>query len=375
MDIRLILLAAGGAATVTPSAQAGEEKKGVTPYLLVFADSAWFDGSARPGGEGSARDVTLAEIGLKFETRAIKGRPAYDFSGDGHWQDAALSHASGGFTFEIGQFKEPASLDKLTPLGDTLFLETARFTKAFGIGRRLGVGVRYSNDFLSLSGAVTNGSLDDEPESGFGIGQTAFSARLTAAPIRSDLTVHFGAYARTLDYDGHGAVFGSTPGTVLAGKSHYVKLDVLKGPEAERSRLAGLEAALSRGPLFISAEYARLDVETPAGNGVLSGGYVQASLALTGETRPYSPGYGAFQAISPARPVSEGGPGAVELSLRADQLDFSEFAAGRTTAVTAGVTWTPADNVRVMVNRTQEFHDGTGRSDGSSWAFRVQASF
>ena len=108
---------------------------------------------------------------------------------------------------------------------------------------------------------------------------------------------------------------------------------------------------------------------------MLSGGYVQASLALTGETRPYSPGYGAFQAISPARPVSEGGPGAVELSLRADQLDFSEFAAGRTTAVTAGVTWTPADNVRVMVNRTQEFHDGTGRSDGSSWAFRVQASF
>ncbi|TGY88386.1 hypothetical protein E5163_11235 [Marinicauda algicola] len=375
MDIRLILLAAGGAATVTPSAQAGEEKKGVTPYMLVFADSAWFDGSARPGGEDSARDVTLAEIGLKFETRAIKGRLAYDFSGDGQWQDAALSHASGDFTFEIGQFKEPASLDKLTPPGDTLFLETARFTKAFGIGRRLGVAVRYSNDFLSLSGAVTSGSLDDEPESGFGVGQTAFSARLTATPIRSDLTVHFGAYARTLDYDGHGAVFGGTPGTVLAGKSHYVKLDVLKGPEAERSHLAGLEAALSRGPLFVSAEYARLDVETPAGDGVLSGGYVQASLALTGETRPYSPGYGAFQAISPARPVSEGGPGAVELSLRADQLDFSEFAAGRTTAVTAGVTWTPADNVRVMVNRTEEFHDGTGRSDGSSWAFRVQASF
>jgi len=342
---------------------------------LIFADAAWLDGYTARYSDESEADLRLAELAVKADFGPFNAVLGYDFARDGEWRDVGLSYKRGSLRLLAGQFKEPASLDKLTPQGGTMFLEPARLTKAFGLGRRLGVSASYLGEGFTLTGGVFNGSLDDREYSGFEQGQIAYSVRGAVYGHTQETHWHLGAYARYLDYDGAGVKIGSAPHTVLGAKTLSASLTGgYAYPLADSSTLLGFEAGVSSGALFASGEIASFTVDTDSGEETLTGGYVQASYALTGESRSYYGGKGVFKPIKPARPVTEGGPGAWEVAARLDYLNLDGFQPGDSTSFTAGVNWTPVEGVRVMANYVAERGDAPG-GDSDLWAVRLQVSF
>ena len=74
-----------------------------------------------------------------------------------------------------------------------------------------------------------------------------------------------------------------------------------------------------------------------------------ATWLVTGETRPYKTHAGVFDQISPARPVFQGGPGAVEIvsNFSYIDLDSGTLTGGKFWRFTPMVNWYLSDNVRL----------------------------
>jgi phosphate-selective porin len=128
--------------------------------------------------------------------------------------------------------------------------------------------------------------------------------------------------------------------------------------------------ALAR-PVSLQSEFAntvlqRKNGEDDANN--LWGGYVSASYFLTGEHRNYDPERGVFERIEVARPLQDGGPGAWELTARADYIDLNNegVKGGEQVSWIAGVNWYANDYVRLMLDGavTQVFD--AGNSDAAA---------
>ena len=91
----------------------------------------------------------------------------------------------------------------------------------------------------------------------------------------------------------------------------------------------------------------------------LHGGYIEASWALTGETRTYNGAAAACNAIVPANPFSSkaGTWGAWEIAGRSSVIDVNDRLAfpdgasgGKQTIYTVGLNWYVNRNVRFMLN-------------------------
>jgi len=81
------------------------------------------------------------------------------------------------------------------------------------------------------------------------------------------------------------------------------------------------------------------------------GGYAEVGLLLTpGDQTAYR--NGAYDRIRPARPVSSGGIGAIQLNARYDRLDLTNGAISGGTQQMAGLSaiWIPTEYVRFLVN-------------------------
>jgi phosphate-selective porin OprO/OprP len=341
---------------------------------LAFADSAWLDGAVAKKRDDAESELRLAELVAVAEFGPFTAIAGYDFSRDGAWRDLGVTWAGDKRWVSVGQFKEPASLDKLTVEGDGPLIETSSLTSAFGLNRRLGVQAGAYGYRWSVTGAAFSGSLDGTDAQGAGPGQSGLAARVTANWETDIGRVHLGAYGRTIDYDGAGVLAASSPNTKLGAKTFYLNLRGANG--ADSSVLTGLEAAWSRPGLHVSAELARMSFDLPTGDEAATGAYIQASWAITGEQRDYKAKKGSFSGLSPDNPVSEGGIGAVEITARVDRLDFENYNRGRATAYTIGASWTPVEDVRLSANFTAE--RGSGYADGRDsdvLMVRVQAGF
>lgn len=129
---------------------------------------------------------------------------------------------------------------------------------------------------------------------------------------------------------------------------------------ATSSRMAGYEVYYRQGPWLFGSEYWWVDTSAPAsGNPVFRGGDVAATWLITGETRAYNTVGGFFKAVSPKRPVFEGGPGAWELVFRYSNinLDQGTLTGGKFWRFTPMVNWHMSDNIRL------EFGYGYGHLD------------
>jgi phosphate-selective porin OprO/OprP len=282
----------------------------------------------------------------------------------------------GGAFVGVGQFKEPASLEKYTFQEDAALAEPAGFTAAFALSRRFGVVAGAYDAGWSVSAGAFSGSLDGRDAQGRGPGQTALTARATATRTLGESRMHFGAYARRVDYDGSGYVAASYAGSKLGGKTLYADFtDPAADGLAERSGLAGLEFAWSRPGFHLQAETARqglaFAMRRDAG---LWGAAVTASWILTGEARPYVKSKGVFGALTPANPVSEGGPGALVATARLDVTDFTDAGLGRTTRLTAGLAWAPRADMRLESQWTAE-RGSAGAYDSETMMVRLRLGF
>src|SRR3546814_12010635 len=102
-----------------------------------------------------------------------------------------------------------------------------------------------------------------------------------------------------------------------------------------------------------------------------------------GDRRGYKDG--AFDRIKPARPITEGGIGAIQVNARYDHLDLNDagLVGGRQQAALLSLVWAPIDYIRLTANHGRLWIDDarvattTGDRDypAGIFGFRTQVGF
>jgi phosphate-selective porin OprO/OprP len=184
------------------------------------------------------------------------------------------------------------------------------------------------------------------------------AARLGWVPISSEQEselLHVAVMVRDGKPDGGSIQTRSRPEMYLA--PYFV--DTGKFP-ADGVQTVGVEAFYRAGPWLYGGEYDWQFVDASGGeNPLFQGGNAFVSWLITGETRSYNAPGAYFAAVSPARTVFEGGPGAWEAVLHVSYTDFDSgsFRGGTFWRLTPMVNWHMSDNVRL------EFVYGYGQLD------------
>ena len=112
--------------------------------------------------------------------------------------------------------------------------------------------------------------------------------------------------------------------------------------QADGSDTFNYELSWRAGPLWLDAEYTRVDVnDSPVGDLSFSGYHFSASWIVTGEMRPYNYRNGSFNAVPVAHPVNRGGWGAWEVGARYSNIDASDkiVRAGESSVYTLAINW------------------------------------
>lgn len=267
-------------------------------------------------------------------------------------------------------------MEELTSSRFTSFIERAAFTDAFGFSRRLGIAADYGSGDVLLQMGVFHDNLADLD----GSNRVSVDGRAVYFPKIGEMQLHFGGSLHYADL-GEGSLlrYRQRP-LVHFTDERPVNTDRFDG-DSEFG--AGLEFAAIRGPLHFAAEGYRQQVGGTIGqdDAVFHGGYLEAGLFLTpGDSRGYSGGR--FNRTRPARPVGEGGFGAVQLNVRYDYLDLVDdlIIGGTQNGYLASLIWTTTDYSRLQVtygrleyDRAQELP--TGERDYSADVIGVRAEF
>lgn len=178
------------------------------------------------------------------------------------------------------------------------------------------------------------------------------AARVSFAPLmRDNLILHVGANA----YMQNGPDFTYR----LTNKGqNAVSLEMV----GDRTRGFGLDAAVLRGPLFMQAEFHQVSV-VDSGNSAM--GYnVEASYAVTGETRDYNKVKGSFSSLN-----TEANGGSWQVSARHSGVHYKKE---QHRTVGAGVSWMANNNLTVLANYENVI---TSDSNPGALTLRLQAAW
>jgi phosphate-selective porin OprO/OprP len=195
-------------------------------------------------------------------------------------------------------------------------------------------------------------------EQGFSTYEQQQVARVSWLPIRTDLSktlLHLGVSLRDGKAENRQLRLRARPESFQA--PYVVDTGVF---DAQGSFTSGLEAYYRSGSLLVGGELFLQDVDSEStGDPSFNGGEMFVAWNITGETRPYKAAGAYFLGVSPARPVGQGGPGAIELVLRYSDvdLDAGTLRGGRFRRLTPMVNWHMSDFVRL------EFAYGYGKLD------------
>ena len=258
----------------------------------------------------------------------------------------------------VGRAKEGVSLNKVMTGYDGWTMERFTFTDATVPLLADGVkwlGYHPSRHLLWNLGLFTDWLSEGQSFSSY---DHQFTARIAWVPMVSDSTgtlLHIGVNARTGQANEGELQLRSRP---EASDAPYF-IDTGKFP-AQSSRMGGVEAYYRPGPWLFGTEYYLQKVNSPeTGDPMFHGGDIFAAWLITGETRSYNTVGGYFRAVSPARTVFEGGPGAWEALVRFSysDLDDGTVRGGTFWRITPMVNWHLSDNARF------EFAYGYGKLD------------
>jgi phosphate-selective porin OprO/OprP len=213
----------------------------------------------------------------------------------------------------------------------------------------VGVAVTAWNDKMGLMCSV------NQPNSAAvsSIASLDTSARLSFSPLtRDNLILHVGANAYMQQNNNS---YDSSLVNKAADK------DVVLDLNGQR-RGFGLDAAVLRGPLFMQAEFHQVSVGDD--NQSAMGYNVEASYAVTGETREYNKVKGSFSSLN-----TENDGGSWQVSARHSGVHFNEDI-HRT--VGASVSWMANNNLTVLAN-----YENVISSDNNAGALtlRLQAAW
>lgn len=317
--------------------------------------------------------------------------------------------------FRVGQFRPLFSFEHVTNDNYLGFLERSL---AYNLSSDLTMdrGVMLHGAPIKgiyYSAALTNGtgqnlenqtSSDDTESDGF---DTTLRARANFADLYDikDTVVHVGASYNqgTLTRVKDGYATGVTGAKVNTARTEARGIEFFKATaftdDADRTRW-GMEAAFSRGPVKLMAEYVNLNYDGRSGGGIsfdrdIHAWYASVQWTVTGESYADSYVSGVFNRIRPKQDFNrKDGWGAVELGLRYSRFDASDFASGgcaagtgclvagyadEAEAVTLSANWVFNPYVRLMANYVRtDFDDAVvvnGKSSDHEDALAMRAQF
>ena len=335
------------------------------PYFTARLGAGFlFDYAAYSQDEDSKRQMTLgATTKLRDFRLLLKGRfpalPRLSYT-IGYMYDAAQKEwrfRQSGFMFDvpelygnvfIGRTKEGFSTNKLMVGYSGWTIERGTANDAF---------LPILADGVKWTGRIPNGKLvynlgwfnDTRTENeSFNKNDNQFAARAVWLPFAgTDKGVlHLALEARYGEANDGQLQYRSKPESFAA---QQYAIDTGKFP-AHHSNTLGVEAYYAPGPLLFGMEYFANQVSsTQTGDPLFHGGEILAAYLITGETRPYNAKGAFFDAVSPARPVFSGGPGAWEVVLRLSytDLDAGTIKGGKFWRITPMLNWHLSDNVRL----------------------------
>ena len=295
-----------------------------------------FGNEVRRARLGASGDMP-GGFGYKFEV---------DFAGnDISVADAILSYENGPIEIAIGQHNNFQSLEELTSSLHTTFIERAAFTDAFGFERRLGASITYARgDVLAQAGVFTD-NLEDTDSKNRGA-----DARIVFMPKAGDTQLHFGGSFHYNDLDDPAAQLRYRQRPLVHFTTQRFIDTRSMGADSETGY--GLEAAAIAGRFHAAAEgyWQSVDMPGVADDPTFFGGYVEAGVFLTDDTRGYKGGK--FDRTKPSSPIGEGGIGSVQFTLRYDHLDLNDagIVGGRQAGYFAALVWKPTDYTALMLN-------------------------
>ena len=319
-----------------------------------------FGNEVRRARLGASGDMP-GGFGYKFEV---------DFAGnDISVADAILSYENGPIEIAIGQHNNFQSLEELTSSLHTTFIERAAFTDAFGFERRLGASITYARgDVLAQAGVFTD-NLEDTDSKNRGA-----DARIVFMPKAGDTQLHFGGSFHYNDLDDPAAQLRYRQRPLVHFTTQRFIDTRSMGADSETGY--GLEAAAIAGRFHAAAEGYWQSVNMPGvtDDPTFFGGYVEAGVFLTDDTRGYKGGK--FDRTKPSSPIGEGGIGSVQFTLRYDHLDLNDagIVGGRQAGYFAALVWKPTDYTALMLNYGRlQYTDAILPSAGGDTSYGVDA--
>ncbi len=348
--------------------------------VTTYDGSAWFKLGGRimiDGGFYAEDEVVLGDgTELRRARIDLEGGVAqnwdFELSADfadatADVKDAALSYSGfGATTITIGQQKIPFSLEELTSSKHTTFLEPGLLNELVP-GRKLGISAKHHRPSWTAAagvyGEAFDANADDEGNEGWLV-----AGRATLAPVHDDRhAVHLGVHAALETPDSERKVkYNARPESHVTDVKY---LDTGKIKRVEDTLTWGLDGAVVMGPFSLQVEYAVATVSQEAEDESrasgeeyeFSGWYAYASWFVTGESRDYKVGKGAFGSVKPY-----GDRGALELSARYSTLDLNDCGVegGEETNITLGASWYANKNIRITANYIIVDNDEHADADG-----------
>lgn len=312
-------------------------------------------------GVDSPAGVTEDRGGLRTELRRIyfgadgkipggfSYRVEADFANGIELTDAYLRYGTGPAHVSIGHMKTFSGLDDMTSDLYLSLMERASFTQAFGFQRRVGIAGQYAAGDMLLQGGVFGANAEDLADDKNNA--IAADLRVVWSPnVGDDILLHLGGslHMRNLNDSNATVRYRARPG------AHTTDLRLVDTGNiaAKGERSFGLEAAVRHGPFHAMAEGYWQKVRRIGGaDPSFFGGYAELGMVLTkGDQRGYKEG--AFDRLKPSRPITKGGPGAIEVNLRYDHISLNDqdIIGGKQQTAWIGLVWAPIDYVRLTAN-------------------------
>ena len=334
----------------------------VTFEGLLQTDGYWYDSDVADL-DGDPSDGADHDFGVRRAELVLEGGGpgnidwalGYDVSGDGKFLDTYLKYKIGGdkrHYLQLGQFKQPNSLEELSSTKNNDFVSKALVTNTFAVSRRLGIGYGIGGDDWTVTTTAFGRELTRGRAHGSGYG-----VRGTWSPVNEKgHVVHLGLSYVDHDTDGDALRLRARPDADFANR--LADTGALR--DTDRVSTIGLEAFWLRGPVKLQGEAMRSTVDRyGAGKDDFraTGGYASGVWNLTGEQWTNKGGV-------PGTPGAKGN-GMWQVGLRYDTLDLDDGSVrgGRLSTWTAGVNWYLRSNFKLMLDYVKVDSERRGITD------------
>lgn len=270
----------------------------------------------------------------------------------------------------VGHQQTPNSQDAVTSDLTLVFLERSAFATAFTPSKRLGASAHLWGQRWGLRAGLF-GETDDAAQDGARSEAWSANARASADLLAGEDALHIGASA-------YYAEPGPTTPFRITQRPETNRAPAVLDTgafAADRGAFLGGEIGYGAGPLTVQAEGGLLDFAGVTSAQRFHGYSAQAAWRLTGELRPYDSRSGVFGRITPRRPIDAGGPGAVEVGLRASHVDLTDeaVAGGVLTTYGVAINWYPVARVRLAANLIHARTATAGARDSEQTVMAVRA--